>query len=143
MNKNEYPRFVGPLRVEQLRNPNGTRKLKNGRQLWLTLWPIELHCVIDGTKRMFRVEAGVETDFASVPRILWRFAPPSVAPAAATIHDDLYKRRVGEAEFGKGVARRHADDALLEGLKASGVGRFTRSFMYRGVRWGGARGWGS
>lgn len=77
------------------------------------------------------VEAGFITDFASIPRVLWNILPPTGKYGkAAVVHDKLYRT--------KGLATRpQADSILLEAMKVCGVGWFTRSTIYAGVRIGG------
>ena len=124
------PRFTGPLRVEL------TGRQKKGRPIWRVYEPIGFECELDGERRAVSVPSGFETDFASVPRFFWRFAPPGGPyAAAAVIHDWLYVHRIGE--------RYDADRIFLEGMKSAGVGRFQRSIIYRAVRMFGNAGWGS
>lgn len=72
------------------------------------------------------------TDFASIPRPLWNLLPPTGSYGkAAVVHDTLYRTH--------GLATRaEADRVLLEAMKVSGVGFFTRWTIYVGVRVGGA-----
>lgn len=82
-------------------------------------------------ERIVRVPAGFETDFASIPRVLWNLLPPTGRYGkAAVIHDYLYRTR-GQATRGD------ADRVLLEAMDALGVGRLTRWTIYSGVRIGG------
>lgn len=84
-------------------------------------------------ERIVRVPAGCETDFASIPRLLWNVLPPTGAYGkAAVVHDFLYRTH-GQA------SRPDADRVFLEGMEALDVGWFTRHAMYAGVRVGGAR----
>jgi len=85
------------------------------------------------------IEAGFDTDFASVPRGLWNLFPKDgeYSPAA-WIHDWLYWY---QELNGKPVERAQADAVFLEGMEALGVGWVTRSVMYRAVRMGGGGPW--
>jgi hypothetical protein len=123
------PFFDAPLQVQL------TGEMKEGRPVWITLRPITLTCWLDDERREITAPEGFQTDFASVPRAFWRFAPPGGPyAAAAVIHDWLYIRKIG--------TRPQADAIFLEGMKAAGVGWFQRSLIYRAVRIGGNGGWG-
>lgn len=136
---NALPRFIGRYRAELLRDELSSR----GLPLERLEEQITLDCLIDGQRRLFTVPAGYKTDGASVPAFAWRFIPPGTrAKFAAPIHDFLYENRVRESEIGLKAARREADLAFLEGMKAAGVVRWRRSVMFRAVRAFGGRGWG-
>lgn len=84
--------------------------------------------------RVINVPAGFETDFASVPRVLWTIVPPWGEYFKATIvHDYLYV--IGT------VPRAEADAIFLELMERAGVSRLRRTVMYLGVRAGGWVGW--
>ena len=82
------------------------------------------------------VPGGFETDFASVPRILWAVIPPwGKYSAAAVAHDWLYH---------KGKFSRWTCDAFFrEHMAQLGVRRGTRWLMWAGVRLGGWVAWRS
>lgn len=83
-------------------------------------------------ERVIRIPIGCETDFASIPRVLWNVLPPTGNYGkAAVVHDFLYRTK-GEA------TRPQADRVFLEGMEVLGVGWLTRHVMYAGVRAGGA-----
>ncbi len=74
------------------------------------------------------VPAGFLTDFASVPRLMWRVMPPTgTYGKAAVVHDFLY-RTAGMA------TKAEADSVFLEAMTALGVNRVVRYSMYWGVR---------
>jgi hypothetical protein len=77
--------------------------------------------------------AGFNTDFASIPRILWRIAPPATGRYiwAAVIHDYIY--RTADVN----ITRKEADKIFLNAMIESGVNPFLRQAMYRSVRLGG------
>lgn len=84
-------------------------------------------------ERIVRVPTGFETDFASIPRVLWPIFPPTGPYGkAALVHDALYRT------FGL-CSRADADRTLLEAMEALGVNWFTRWTMYTAVRAGGHR----
>lgn len=96
------------------------------------------------------VEAGFDTDYASVPRALWSLYPPDGSyTEAAIIHDGLYWHQhtaePTEANLAAGLARpvtrAQADAVFLEAMVALGVPLARRRILYRAVRIGGARAW--
>jgi hypothetical protein len=77
------------------------------------------------------VEAGFDTDGASIPRALRGvYAADGPWMAAAVIHDRLY--------WGQELPRAAADTVFLEGLTALGIPWARRQLFYRSVR---AFGW--
>lgn len=75
-----------------------------------------------------RVAAGFLTDGASVPRLLWWFAPPLAGEyfAAAVLHDAMYASHI--------VSKDTADWMFLRGMLLAGVNGFKARLMYRAVR---------
>lgn len=87
-----------------------------------------------GSGRTIRVPAGLVTDFASVPRLLWNIFPPwGKYGKAAVLHDFMYQRQ----EFTKTFS----DAIFLEAMEAIGVGWLTRTLIWNGVRFGGFVAW--
>jgi hypothetical protein len=84
--------------------------------------------------RFVIVPAGFLTDFASTPRALWWWLPPTgrYAPAAV-VHDYLYVVGV--------TTREVADRLFLEGMAELGVNAVRRRLMYWAVRLFGADQW--
>jgi Protein of unknown function (DUF1353) len=82
------------------------------------------------SKRIGTVEVpeNFETDLASIPRIFWGILSPwgDYGPAAI-VHDWLY--------WTQPCTRKQADEVILEGMVALGVGAVTRWIIYHGVRW--------
>jgi hypothetical protein len=80
----------------------------------------------------YTVPAGVTTDFASVPRVLWNVLPPfGKHTRASVLHDWLYQAAPD------GMTRGKADDLFRQAMDVCGVGWFTRQTMWAGVRSGG------
>lgn len=80
------------------------------------------------------VPAGFQTDFASVPRIMWSLVDKLSTQAwPSVIHDYLY----GTNRYG----RKWADAVFLEALRDSGAGWMTRWACWAGVRMGGTKAW--
>lgn len=103
---------------------------RNGRSGRLIL-PLE---IVLSSGQTIIVPAGFVTDFASVPRLLWRVLPPWGPYAhAAIVHDYLYM--TGE------VSRELADAIFLEIMEQLDVNWVLRTVMYRGVRLGGWAVW--
>lgn len=79
----------------------------------------------------FVVPAGFETDFASVPQVLWSIAPPMGKwGLAAVAHDFAYRTGI--------LPRAEADRLFLDAMADLGVRWITRWAMYLAVR---AAGW--
>jgi len=80
---------------------------------------------------VFTVPAGFRTDFASIPRPLWAFAPPAGRwGLAAVLHDYAYRTGL--------VSREEADRLFLDAMADLKVRWVTRWAMYLAVR---AAGW--
>ena len=83
---------------------------------------------------VFVVPREFATDFASIPRFLWRVLPPwGDYGHAAILHDWLYRS-------GK-VTRGEADKCLLEVMWRDGVAHWKMLVIYAGVRVGGWKAW--
>lgn len=110
--------FSGPLVVEE--SPGAK---------WVLVHPLEYR----GKRQKFRIPAGFETDFASVPRVLWSVFPPyGKWLKAAVLHDMLY------ATPPRGVTRRDADGLFRRVLKEEGCSTWRACVMYWALR---AFGW--
>jgi hypothetical protein len=80
------------------------------------------------------VPAGFVTDFASVPRGLWNFFPPTGPYArAAVYHDFLYQMGT--------ISRADADREFVDGMRALGVFPITRMAMWAALRMFGGAAW--
>ena len=95
------------------------------------------------------VEAGFDTDYASVPRLFWSFYPPdgSYTPAAI-IHDALYFYQTAgtPSEYHPlaaplRISRAQADHVFLEAMTALGVPPLRRRLLHLAVRAGGWLAW--
>lgn len=116
-------RFLTPLRVEKI-----------GERTWLLTDDL----VFESVRYPGRVVAprGLQTNFASVPRVLWAIAPPvGNYDKAAVIHDGGYGNALvterGEPVF---TVKAVADAWFFEGMEAEGVGPWTARSMYAAVR---------
>jgi hypothetical protein len=130
--------------------------------VWEVVEPFE-YCLgePDGPERVI-VPSGFLTDFASIPRPLWGWLPPTGKYGkAAVIHDALYQNRtvwcratpvslgivmayggtIGYVAQSRFVERGEADAILNEGMKVLKVSRFVRWIVYSGVRVGGHWAW--
>ena len=90
----------------------------------------------EGSDDVINVGIGFQTDFASIPRLLWAFLPQwGKYGNAAVIHDWLYwdQRR----------GRRASDDIFLEGMKVLEVSAWKRNVIYYAVRAFGGFAWRS
>lgn len=85
------------------------------------------------------VEAGFDTDYASVPRIFWSIYPPDGSyTEAAVIHDALYWY---QSVHGRPITRKQADGVFLEAMEHLGIPLHRRRILYRAVRLGGWVAW--
>jgi hypothetical protein len=83
--------------------------------------------------------AGMVTDFASVPRIVWSYLSPE-DPAilyASLIHDYLYG--IGGRLPLRTLTRAECDSVLREAMLISGARRAQAAVAHRAVTWFGAR----
>jgi len=111
---------------------NGTLRfelLPDGRRVRLTrIYRVAVRGIMIG------IPVGCVTDFASIPRFLWRILPPwdQHAPAAV-IHDWLYQSGI--------MTRAETDLVFLWAMEDLGVAAWKRLAMYWGVRLGGWVAW--
>lgn len=118
MSDGKGPEFLCPLELEYI----------DGHNWKLTA---AFDYMSDVLGRVVDIPSSFVTDFASIPRALWSFLPPTgTYGKAAVVHDWLY-RTPGQA------SRSQADNVLMEAMKVLGVGAFTRRIIYAGVRIGG------
>lgn len=98
------------------------------RHLDSTTWVVEQDLrFISNSGDIIYIPAGLETDFASVPRVFWSIIPPTGRwGSAAVLHDFLYETRFYD--------RKTCDDLFLEAMKNLGVNYFVRYIMYYAVR---------
>jgi len=90
--------------------------------------------MIDGV--CVKINAGMKTDGASIPRIAWRlighpFQVPLLGPALG--HDALYAAEL--------VSRDEADRWFLEAMRKAGIGWVKRNAIWSAVRIGGWTVW--
>lgn len=115
--------FLSPLRAE---------KLDDNR--WRLLEPLRFQSM--RFAGVLVAPAGFVTDFASTPRIVWMWWPKDGPwSPAAVLHDAGYHHALQTAD-GRRVhlIKRFADDLFDEGLRAKGVGWWTRVPMVAAVR---------
>lgn len=118
------PYFKTQLVARLINHRNGGR--------WLLEMPLVFESVIAGT---IIVPSGFETDFASVPRIIFAYLlTGNTAHAAAVVHDYLYQMRDWP------ITRKGADDVMLEAMVATGIPWWRRQLIYAGVKVGGGGG---
>jgi hypothetical protein len=104
---------------------------QDGDRTWKLLEPIEYQ----GKHETFRVSAGFETDFASVPRLVtWLVPTYGRYTKAAILHDYLCT----ESHLGR-FDRADADGIFRRAMRELNVGFLRRWLMWVAVRFGG--GW--
>jgi hypothetical protein len=123
-------RFLEPLQLEYI----------DGRK-WKVLKAFEY---LTQQSELVVVPVGFVTDFASIPKVLWNVLPPTGSYGkAAVVHDLLYRTAVVRvttsigSTYDRAIDRARADAIFLEAMQTLGVGWFTRSTIYSGVRVGG------
>ncbi len=96
---------------------------------------------ISATLGRIEIEAGFDTDYASVPRIFWSIYPPDgTYTEAAVIHDALYFYQTAGLNR-PAIKRGEADAVFLEAMTALGVPWLRRRIIYAAVRAGGWVAW--
>lgn len=94
----------------------------------------ELRCEADNGE-VFYIPAGLTTDLASIPRVLWSFLPPQGPWARASVlHDWLYEQRYYSDKMDSDAARRECDRLFWEAMRDDGVDKETRDMIYSAVR---------
>lgn len=155
--------FTKPLKYERAMTRKGPR-VRNGRPLYVIIEPFQYDVGYEGSEISIHVEAGFETDFASVPRLAddWFGLNPSGRHnQAVVVHDVLYScpalaQTVAEMVFAQKLAplmafgldigrflhtpkaRLAADLIMLEASEVLGVSFYTRHIHFLGVRLGGS-----
>lgn len=101
-------------------------RTRNGRDVILTR-PYTVRIGMKSTWYSFHIPKGFESDYASVPRFLWRIVPPFGRYArAALVHDYVYRYRKH--------SRVVCDDIFNQMMKKLNVSPWRRILMYRAVR---------
>lgn len=101
----------------------------DGRPVFRTLEPFSFEMGAEGSGHFIHVPAGFETDFASVPRFLWRLFPPwGEYRKAAVLHDYLYRTESG---FTKWLG----DSLFYEAMVQLKVPWWKRRLIYYAVSW--------
>lgn len=116
--------FLTPLIVEVMPSGRKFRLFKRFMFIW--------------EDKRVSVEAGFETDFASIPRFA-RMLIPKLGRynKAAVLHDAAYQDRIEFYIFN----RRDSDRLFLAAMVALGVAPWKRRLMYWAVRLGGWAAW--
>ena len=109
-------------------------RTRNGRDVILTR-PYVVVLGMGSTWYNVHIPEGFESDYASVPRFLWRIVPPFGRYAcAALVHDYLYRN--------KKYSRKVCDDIFSHMMKSLNTKPWRRVLMYRAVRMMGWRYYG-
>lgn len=114
--------FMTPLKLE------ATNKSIGGRPVYKITEKFSLSLCGKGYGIYVDVPEGFDTDFASVPRLLWFiYHPDGGAAKAAVLHDFMYRKRCN-------FSRIIADAVYLDAMRLLGVPFWKRYTMYLGVR---------
>jgi hypothetical protein len=140
-------RFSGKYELVPLFD-QGRPVIRNGHQYLALRNPISFRRPNGETVIM---PAGMQTDLASIPRILWVALPPDGPWGEAALpHDLCYSSRGAMTWHGhagrsrpQAYVRAECDQILAEAMLALGVPTAQREVIWLGVRIGGAAGWGS
>jgi Protein of unknown function (DUF1353) len=98
----------------------------SGRRNWMVLAAFDFDSQVLG--RTVHVPVGFVTDFASVPRWLWSFLPPTGQYGKASlVHDYLYETPTFAC------TRHDADRTFLEGMQVLGVSWLVSHLMFVSV----------
>jgi hypothetical protein len=93
-------------------------------------WGLMSPLIYQGNKDEFTVPTGFTTDFASVPKILWPWFPPTgLYTKAAVLHDFHY--------ITQDISRKDADGIFRRVMREEGVSKIRRYLMWFAVRIGG------
>ena len=143
-------KFLGPLDMTYL-GP-GDPGYTTGRT-WRVTTPFEYAVGGPNSAIVVRCPVGQVTDFASIPRFLWAWLPPTGwYGKAAVLHDELY---ASGACGGQSVTRAFADGVLFEAMRVLEAEKLLdygakqselrdwldRRVIYWGVRLGGWATW--
>lgn len=126
---------IGPVQLEAIPCGDNWTLHDNLKVTWVDL---------DGDQEV-EFLAGMETDLASIPRLLWRVIPPFRSiKRPAVFHDALYHYRPFLLA-GDGVMRRvdrgKADKLLYVAMRAEKLTKEVANEVYLGVRIGGGAAW--
>ena len=139
-------RITDAFRVEEVPGEN-----KDGRQCVRLLQSLEYRVGSDDSNELITVPSGFKTDFASIPLGLYNLFPPmGLWARPAIVHDFLYATQgTGAFRLRRWInrpvdyTRKEADGIFKEAMTVVGVPTWRREVMYRAVRLGGGKGWGS
>lgn len=128
--------FLTRLRVDIL-HPS---ELSGGRQVYELIEDFTYQSYLLGT---ITAPLGMRTDFASIPRIAWRYIDPEdpVILMPSVIHDTLYNLR--GTICGRPYTREQADLVLREAMRVCGARWDQCAVVHRAVRLFGGSHWKS
>lgn len=143
----EPGRFIGKYELVPLFDAGHRPVIKNGHQQLAERNPV---IFVRPNGEAIVIPAGMTTDLASIPPVLWPLLPPDGAYGQASGPHDLCYQTHGTFIWHGHIlrtrlepyARRDCDDMLLEGMVALHVPRWEQTLVYDGVRLGGAGGYG-
>jgi hypothetical protein len=125
--------FTSPLKVEFV-----------SANHWRLLEEFDYEVGDLGSGKIIHCPAGMETDFASIPRLFWNILSPYGSYGkAAIVHDYLYGIQGDYANKPNPqmYTRKQCDQILLEGMVVLGVNVVIRRIIYSAVRCFGGWAW--
>jgi hypothetical protein len=150
--------FAGKLELVPLFAKSHQPVISNGHQYYALRNAISFRR-LDGT--LLTAPAGMPTDLASTPKVVWWTMPPDGAwSEGATIHDDCYRTKgsfqwTWKARPGRPaktfiglsgrspLTRADCDETFRQTMLALGVPGWKRVAIFEAVRTFGAMGWGT
>ncbi len=135
-------RFTSHLGLRLRETPDGRPITRDGRCTWEVLDPALVYEVgVEGSGVRIVVPGGSVTDLASPWPARGLLPPDGPWVKAAVVHDYLYLNRgvAGDVRY----SREASDDILAEAMEVLGVPSWKRWVIYKAVRLGGKKGWGS
>lgn len=138
--------FTASLGLRLLEDANGRPITKGGRVQWTVIDDVPYEVGAEGSGVTIFIEKGTTTDLASIPRIAWSLLPPDGPwTKAAVLHDALYRLRGEVARLGHPApfTRKEADQIFYEAMGVVGVADVPRALIFKAVRAGGKRAFGT
>lgn len=103
-------------------------------------WILTSPLIAKDEQYTYIVSTGFQTDFASIPKVVFWRAKSGKWNEAAVLHDAGYSGDL-MIQPARAMTRADVDRLFLDGMQACGVNWLTRHVFYRAVRLGGGGIW--